>query len=208
MIADAFSLMVLMSVRRSSLRRYAPAAATLRYLSSSVTTRLFMARKTVYQGTQRLSEAHPTLHTWTGLNTLTGPQGPRQLGHFRQILGTALPAREPHHIPTLVFPRGEALEGRGRGQRRVDDHVRKARPRRPYFLWTEVGQVIPLAEHLAGFTDGVSLCEAGQPKPLGFDHGDALGRPVPLTVELCYQIFCDVFGNVTSYLSDSTDSIP
>ena len=76
MIAGGLSLLVLMSVRRSSLRRFAPAAATLRYLSSPVTTRLSMARKAVYQGTQRLSEAHPTLPTWTGLNTLTGPQGP------------------------------------------------------------------------------------------------------------------------------------
>ena len=163
-----------MSVRRSSLRRSAPAAATLRYLSSSATTRLFMARKTVYQGTQRLSEAHPTLPTWTGPNTLTGPQGPRQLGHFRQTLGTALPTREPRHIPSLVFPRGEALEGRRRSQRRVDDHVRKARPRRPYFLWAQISRMIPLAEHLARLANRVGLRETRQPKPLCLNYGNAL----------------------------------
>ena len=98
MIAGSFSLVVLMSVRRSSLRRFAPAAVTLRDLPASVTTRLSMTRKTVYQGTQRLSEANRTLPTWTVLNTLTGPQGPRQIGHFRQILGTTPPAREAHHF--------------------------------------------------------------------------------------------------------------
>ena len=143
-----------------------------------------MARKTVYQGTQQLSEAHPTLPTWTGPNTLTGPQGPRQLGHFRQTLGTALPTREPRHIPSLVFPRGEALEGRRRSQRRVDDHVRKARPRRPYFLRAEVGDVIPLAEHLARFFYRVELGERAQPEPLCLNYGDALGGPIPLAIEL------------------------
>ena len=173
-----------MSVRRSSLRRFAPAAVTLRYLPSSVTTRLFMARKTVYQGTQRLSEAHPTLPTWTGPNTLTGPQGPRHQVTFWQIPGTALPTREPHHFPTLVFPRGESLEGRGRRKRRVDDHVREARPRRPYFLWAEVANVVPLAEHLARFFYRIELGKRAQPEPLCLDYGDALGRPITLAIEL------------------------
>ena len=130
--------------------------------------------KTVLQGTQRLFEAGMRLHPWNVSGRLTGPQGPRQAHHFRQILGTALPARQAHHFSTLVFPRGETSERGGRGQLGVNHDVREPFPRRPYFLWTEIGHVIPLAEHLAGFTDCVSLCEAGQPEPLSFDHADAL----------------------------------
>lgn len=70
-----------------------------------------------------------------------------------------------------------------------------------------VGFEVPFPDQDAGFTDGIGGVQTIEPEHLGGFHIDALGWPVPATVELADQILGDVLRDVASDATDSTERV-
>ena len=107
--------MILMSVRRSSLRRYAPGTATLRYLPSPGTTRLSMAQEDRFSWHAATFQGTPDATPVDWLKTAHMPAGATPPGHFLADSGHGSTGARIASLFYLGFPAREGFRTAGEG---------------------------------------------------------------------------------------------